>query len=153
MRNGHPGPAASGPTSGEGYDHLPVQRGLLPQFLQFFQLFDLVLLDLFEFLDLGLEDRGRLFPGCLGGPDPVGQCPLLTRVCLMCTPYSFRGLTTLVSSLSTWGSMDTQRVRADRTREVRAACGASGLHLESATYCMTGARGALRKHETPSLAP
>lgn len=86
MRNGRPGPAASGLTSREGYDHLPIRRGLLPQFLQLFQLFDLILLDLLEFLDLGLAEREGLFPGCAGGPDPVRQCPLLTRVCLMCTP-------------------------------------------------------------------
>lgn len=70
----------------EGYNHLPVRRGLLPQFLQLFQLFDLVLLDLLEFLDLGLKGKGGPFPGCPGGPDPIRQCPLLTRVCLMCAP-------------------------------------------------------------------
>lgn len=86
MANSHPAPGPR-PPSKEGYDHLPVRGRLLPQFLQLFQLFDLVIPDAFEFLDLGLRGTEGVFGASWrqAQPPPPRSAPL-TRVCFICAP-------------------------------------------------------------------
>lgn len=67
-----PGLSAPRPLPQEGYDGLPLGRGLLPESLQFFQLFELLVPDVFEFLDLSLWKEEGAF---LGPQPPTWPAP------------------------------------------------------------------------------